>query len=149
MKILVLLDGSMWSQKAALHAMEIAQKKKAEVVLMSVLDIHEAKTMAFNFCSQSGMCDRIKSYEDQIWRDMRRNINEEIAQVLFHYSAQNVACTSKILEGSAAAEIVREAESGGYSLVVMGAHGRNAKDRLGTLSSEVAGKINAPILIVH
>lgn len=139
----------MWSQKAALHALEIAKKKKADVVLMSVLDIHDAKALAFNFCSQSGICDRIKSYEDQIWRDMRRNINEEMSQVLFHYSEEEVACSSKIVEGTAAAEIVKEAETGGYSLVVMGAHGRNAKDRLGMLSSDLAGKTTAPILIVH
>ena len=47
MKILVLIDGSKWSQKAALHAIEVAKRKNAEVVLFSVLDIGEAKAMAF------------------------------------------------------------------------------------------------------
>ncbi|HNQ33226.1 MAG TPA: universal stress protein, partial [Methanoculleus sp.] len=60
MKILVLIDGSKWSQKAALHAIEVAKQKNGEVVLFSVLDIKEAKAMAFNFCTQSGICDRLQ-----------------------------------------------------------------------------------------
>jgi len=39
MKILVLIDGSKWSQKAALHAIEVAKQKNGEVVLFSVLAI--------------------------------------------------------------------------------------------------------------
>lgn len=68
MKILVLLDGSMWSHKGALYALRIAREKKAEIVLFSVLDKRDSKSMAFNFCNQSNMCNRITNYESQIWR---------------------------------------------------------------------------------
>jgi hypothetical protein len=88
MKILVLLDGSMWSHKGALYALRIAREKKAEVVLFSVLDKRDSKSMAFNFCTQSNMCSRIENYESQIWRDMRKNINDEMAQVLLFFNRE-------------------------------------------------------------
>ena len=43
MKLLILLDGSVWSFKAALTALEIARKKEAKATLFSVLDIADAK----------------------------------------------------------------------------------------------------------
>ena len=61
MKILVLLDGSTWSQKGALHAIQIAKHKSADVTFFSVLDRNEAKALAFNFCAQSDMCHLIKN----------------------------------------------------------------------------------------
>jgi nucleotide-binding universal stress UspA family protein len=149
MKILILMDGSLWSQKAALHAITIAKRKNAEVTFFSVLDIKEAKAMAFNFCTQSDMCDRIKNYEEQIWRDMKKNINTAISDILFHYNTENIACTSKIVEGVTTEEIVREANSNGYGLVVMGAYGKNTKTRVGRLFTEIAGDITVPVLIIR
>ncbi|NYT04996.1 MAG: universal stress protein [Methanomicrobiales archaeon] len=149
MKILVLLDGSKWSQKAAMHAITIAKRKKAQVMFFSVLDIREAKAMAFNFCAQSDLCDRIKNYEEQIWRDMKKSINDEIADILYYYNRENVDCLSKVVEGNLHEEIVREVKDGGYTLIVMGAYGKNAKIRMGSLFCDISRDVTAPILIVH
>ncbi len=149
MKYLVLLDGSKWSQKAALHAISIAKKKGAEVVFFSVLDIREARAMAFNFCAQSGICDRVKDYEVQIWRDMKKNIQDELAAILYHYNKEHLTCSSKIVEGITRDEVIREANAGEYSLVVMGAYGRSGKSRISTLFEEIAGEVTPPILIVR
>ena len=114
----------MWSHKAALYALRIAREKKAEVVLFSVLDKRDSKTMAFNFCTQSNMCSRIENYEAQIWRDLRKNINDEMAQVLLFFNREGIQTESKIVEGTAAEEIIKEVQDNGYGLIVMGGYGR-------------------------
>jgi nucleotide-binding universal stress UspA family protein len=149
MKILVLLDGSMWSHKAALHAMNLAKRKGADVTFFSVLDKRTAKALAFNFCVQSDMCDRIRDHEKQIWRDMKKNINEEMAGVLHHCNSMDVSCTSRTVEGDRKDAIVEEANSGEYALIVMGAYGRDAKTELGSLCTSISREIKPPLLVVH
>jgi len=148
MKILLLIDGSMWSHKAAIHATVIAKKKKAEVVVFSVLDREEAKAVAFNFCMESGMCDRIANYEEQIWRDMKKHLQEEVHAITSHFIRQDIACTSRIVEGSPEEEIINEARDGGYSLVVMGGHGKRGRTQMGGLFEEIGGHIGIPLLVV-
>ncbi|WP_332449684.1 universal stress protein [Methanoculleus sp.] len=149
MKILVLMDGSKWSQKAALHAIELAKRKNAEVVLFSVLDIAEAKAMAFNFCTQSGICAQLKDYEGRIWEDMHKNIQDEQSSILARASGEKLRCSSKIVEGRAGDEIVREANAGTYSLVVMGAFGKSGKARISALLEEIGGAVRPPLLVVR
>ena len=149
MKILILIDGSLWSQKAAIHALPVAKRKKAEVVFFSVLDIRDAKAMAFNFCVQSDMCERIKDYEEQIWRDMRRSINDEIADIMFYYNTEDIPCSYRVVEGDTMEKIVAEANSGEYSLVVMGAHGKSSKAKVGTLVDLLPREVKPPLFIVR
>ena len=149
MKILVLIDGSKWSQKAALHAIELAKRKNAEVVLFSVLDIAEAKAMAFNFCAQSGICDQLKGYEGRIWKDMRKSTEDELTGILSRYKGEKIRCSSKIVEGHIKDEVLREANSGEYGLVVMGAFGRSGKARISTLLEQIGGAVKPPLLVVR
>jgi nucleotide-binding universal stress UspA family protein len=149
MKFLVLLDGSKWSQKAALHAIELAKRKSAEVVFFSVLDIREAKALAFNFCAQSGVCDRVKDYENQIWRDMRKSIQDELSEIRYHYNKENLTCASKIVEGYVQDEVLKEANSGDYALVVMGAYGKSGKGRFSDLLEQIGGAVEPPLLVVR
>ena len=149
MKILVLIDGSMWSHKAAMYALQFARKKGAEIVLFSVLDKRESKSMAFNFCNQSNICDRIENYESQIWRDMRRSINDEMTQMLIQLGKKGISATSKIVEGDVVGEIIREVNDGGYSLVIMGASGKHARSTLSTLFVSISNEVNIPLFIAH
>ncbi|PKL62550.1 MAG: universal stress protein [Methanomicrobiales archaeon HGW-Methanomicrobiales-2] len=149
MKVLVLIDGSKWSQKAALHAIELAKRKNAEVVLFSVLDIAEAKAMAFNFCAQSGICAQLKDYESRIWGDMRKSIEDDQNSILSRYKGEKVRCSSKIVEGSIRDEVLREANSGEYGLVVMGTFGRSGKTRISALLEQIGGAVRPPLLVVR
>jgi len=149
MKILVLLDGSMWSHKGALYALRIAREKKAEIVLFSVLDKRDSKTMAFNFCNQSNMCSRITNYESQIWRDMRKSINDEQAQLLLFFNREGIETETKVVEGTAAEEIIKEAEDDGYGLIVMGAYGRNPRSGANTLFSHLITRLRVPIFLAR
>ncbi|MHC1626157.1 MAG: universal stress protein [Methanoculleaceae archaeon] len=149
MKILVLMDGSMWSHKAALYAAAIARKKKAEVVVFSVLDREDAKSISFKFCMESGLCDRITQYEEQIWRDMRRHLRDDVQSVTSHLLREGISCSSRIVEGDTEEEIIAEATKGGYSLVVMAAYGKNGSGKMGNLLTKIGGRIDIPLLVVR
>ncbi|QDA32120.1 universal stress protein [Thermococcus indicus] len=149
MRILVLVDGSKWSQKAALHAIAIAKKKRGKVILFSVLDRREARAMAFNLGMFSENLSEVERFEEEIWNDMKRSIKHLMTNLLELCQEEGVNCSFRIVEGSAKEKILEEANSGGYSLVVMGAYGRSGKTRIGSLLEEVVGLIGPPVMVVR
>lgn len=149
MRILVLIDGSKWSQKAALHALAIAKRKDGKVILFSVLDRREARAMAFNMGLVSENLGDIQKFEETIWRDMKRSIKDIMSNLLEFCHQEGVNCSFRIVEGSAREKILEEANSGRYSLVVMGAYGRSGKTRIGSLLEDVVGLIEPPVMVVR
>jgi len=148
MKILVLVDGSKWSQKAALHAFAIAKGKNAKVVLFSVLDRREARAIAFHASVRSGSLEEIRRFEETLWEENKRGIKDLLTTLLELGQREGVNCAFKIVEGPAKDRILEEANSG-YSLVVMGAYGKSGKTRIGSLLEEVVGHIEPPVMIVR
>ena len=149
MRILVLIDGSKWSQKAALHAIAIAKRRNGKVILFSVLDRREAKAMAFNMGLISENLEDIQRFEETIWRDMKKSIRDIMSNLLEFCQEQGVNCSFRIVEGSAKDKILEEANSGSYSLIVMGAYGRSGKTRIGSLLEEVVGLMEPPVMVVR
>ncbi|MBN1431387.1 MAG: universal stress protein [Methanomicrobiaceae archaeon] len=149
MKILVLLDGSKWSYKAAINAIEIAKKKDAEITIFSVIDKDETRAAAFYLCRQSNMCDLVNEHEDKIYRDLKKSIGEDLNELTLNMNRMNLEGRSKIVEGRRDEEILKEFESGDYSLVVMGAFGKRSNIRVGTLFNGISTAINVPILIIR
>lgn len=82
MRILVLVDGSKWSQKAALHAFSVAKKKGAKVVLFSVLDRKEAQAIAVSLAMRSGDVEKLKKFEETAWKEMKKGIHDVISALL-------------------------------------------------------------------
>jgi len=149
MKILVLLDGSKWSYKAAINAIEIAQKKDAEITIFSVIDRAETRSAAFYFCQQSNRCDLVNEHEDKIYMDLKKSISEELNELTLNMNRMNLNGSSKIVEGKRDEEILKEFNSGDYTLVVMGAFGKRSNIRVGTLFNEISTTIQVPILILR
>lgn len=148
-KILVLIDGSKWSQKAALHAIAIAKRKRGKVILFSVLDRREARAMAFNLSMLSEKLEHIEQFEEEIWKEMKKGIRNIMTSLMELCHEEGVNCSFRIVEGSAKDKILEEANSGNYTLVVMGAYGRSGKTRIGSLLEEVVGMIGVPTMIVR
>ncbi|HNQ33943.1 MAG TPA: metal ABC transporter permease, partial [Methanoculleus sp.] len=69
--------------------------------------------------------------------------------ILSRSREENIRCSSKIVEGRVREEVVNEANSGGYGLVVMGAFGKSGKARIGALIEDIGGVIRPPLLIVR
>jgi nucleotide-binding universal stress UspA family protein len=148
MTILVLVDGSGWSFKAAMMAMDIARRNGDDITLFSVLDRGEARAMAYNICSRSGVCTLLPQQEDTVWREMHRGMREELQNLLLVLTREGVSCTIQMREGDLKEEVVREAESGAYSLIVMGSYGRMGRSHQGSLPSRIGGAVSPPVLIV-
>ncbi|WP_010479258.1 universal stress protein [Thermococcus zilligii] len=149
MRILVLVDGSKWSQKAALQAFSIAKRKKAKVILYSVLDRREARAIAVQLSMRRGNIEELQKFEETVWEEMKKSIHEITTALLGVARGEGVNCSIKVREGNAKEEVLREANSGEYTLVVMGAFGKSGKTRIGSLLEEVIGKINPPVIVVR
>ncbi|WP_258083650.1 universal stress protein [Thermococcus thermotolerans] len=149
MRILVLVDGSKWSQKAALHAIAIAKRRGGKLTLFSVLDRREAKALAFNMGILSQDLKNVQKFEEEIWREMKTSIKDIMTNLLEVCHQEGVNCSIRIVEGSAKDTILEEANSGKYGLVVMGAYGRSGKTRIGSLLEEVVGSIEPPVMVVR
>ncbi|WP_297092971.1 universal stress protein [Thermococcus sp.] len=149
MRILVLVDGSKWSQKAALHAIAIAKKRGSKLTLFSVLDRREAKALAFNMGMLSQDLKNVQRFEEEIWREMKTSIRDIMTNLLELCHQEGVNCSIRIVEGPAKDTILDEANSGKYGLVVMGAYGRSGKTRIGSLLEEVVGSIEPPVMVVR
>ncbi len=149
MRILVLVDGSKWSQKAALHAIALARKEKSKIILFSVLDRKEAKAIAFSMTIRSDKLEEMERFEEQVWKEMKKSVKEIMTDMLKFCHERGVNCSIKITEGNAKEKILSEANSGKYSLVVMGAYGKSGKTRIGSLLEEVVGLIKPPTMIVR
>lgn len=149
-KILVLLDGSKWSHKAAKHAKMLAEKKgDTEIVLFSVIDREEIRSTAFYYCKQNNSCSIIKDYEEKIQRDIRHDINEEVSEILLRFNKEGIKCSSRLAVGLREEEILKEVNSDDYLYIVMGAFGKKSNVKTGTLSGMIAKDVKIPMIIIH
>lgn len=149
MRILVLVDGSKWSQKAALYAFSVAKKSKAKVTLFSVLDRKETRAIAFHLTMRSENLEEMQRFEETVWKETKKSVKEVITSLLELGQREGINCSFRIVEGQAKGKILEEANSGKYDLVVMGAYGKSGKTRLGSLLEEVVGAIEPPVMIVR
>lgn len=149
MKILVLLDGSKWSYKAAINAIEIAKRRNAELTILSVIDRAETRASAFYFCRQSNMCDLVNEHEEKIYSDLKKSISEDLNELNLNMNKIGINGNSRLVEGNREEEILKEFGSGNYSLVVMGAFGKRSNIRVGTLFNTISNEINVPLLIIR
>ena len=80
---------------------------------------------------------------------MHKSIEDDQNSLLSRYKGEKVLCSGKIVEGSVRDEVVREANSGDYGLVVMGAFGRSGKTRISALLEQIGGAVSPPLLVVR
>ncbi|WP_297421037.1 universal stress protein [Thermococcus sp.] len=149
MRILVLIDGSKWSQKAALHAFSLAKRRGAKVTLFSVLDRKEAKAIAFQLSMKSESIEALQRFEETVWKETKAAVKEVITNLLELGIKEGINCSFRIVEGTARTRILEEANSGKYGLVVMGAYGKSGKTRIGSLLEDVIGEIKSPVMVVR
>jgi nucleotide-binding universal stress UspA family protein len=136
-KILVAHDGSKASDKALLEAAAIAQKFGADLVIIAVVP---------NLCfSEIGVdCDTVTGlYRAEIQGSMKG------VKALLH--DKSITAETIILEGKPADMIVDYSKSKNISLIVVGASGKQASERviLGSVSSKVVANAPCSVLVVR
>jgi nucleotide-binding universal stress UspA family protein len=143
-KVLVPIDGSQGSLKAARVAAEIARRFDSQVTLLHV----EQLTAAILATSSTpGMVGPDAATERALEEAGHRALRK--ARECMGLPDERVQ--GEVLPGHPAETICRAAEEGGYDLIVMGSRGLSEVRAffLGSVSDRVAHHVRCPMLIVR
>ena len=151
-KILVAIDGSENSMKAAVYAIDIAKKDNSQLIALTVLDISTPRRVSSSFITAPtyGLKElEEKRKEAQQWLDKF----EKLAAKENNTNNNNIQFKSEIIEdpisrvGSA---IVDYAERENVDLIVIGTRGRTGfkKMLLGSVASDVVTYAHCLVLVV-
>jgi len=140
-KILVAVDFSEPSVAAAQHALELATKFDAQVLLLHVL--HDpAEAPGFYSSKKAG-------------RKVLKNMEQAAAEMLDEFVAEHLKkwkkLEARVIPGLPAEEVVRVAEAEKVDLVVVGTRGHAGVKRLllGSVADKVIRACRCPVLSVH
>ena len=139
-KILVPTDFSPSSEPALEFAVELARHTSASITLAYVYN-----PTAYEIPEGMPISETVRV--DGVIDEFRRLLSEAKLQA---ERAGAARVDTLLLQGAAYAEIVRAAEQHGYSLIVMGTHGRTgfAHMLLGSVAEKVVRKASCPVLTV-
>lgn len=137
-KILVPTDGSEPSMRAAEFAIKLAKKFNAEIITVYVIDrlimeevskVHEKQEL-----------------EDEIKRKAERSLNYVVKSA----EIEGLKASPILLEGQPYDQIIRQAETSGVDIIVMGTTGRRGMERIliGSVAERVIEYAPCPVLVV-
>jgi nucleotide-binding universal stress UspA family protein len=142
-KILVPLDGSDLAEKVLPHAVALAKDSRAEVTLLTVVQLSLGFTAAKLEAIPEAAAERktalraeALTYLEKIQRDLKE---------------QGVRARPVALDGDVAAQIIAYAEQEGCDLVAMATHGRSGIDRfvMGSIAEKVVRHTTKPVLLIR
>lgn len=151
-KVLVAIDGSAASMRAADFAISIAVKSEAELTLLYVFysQLAYAYTSYLSKVEDSHSIDAIlRSAEDQAnqWFDMIKNKLKNA-----HANNQNIKIKSDVIitSTSISRAIIDYAEHNMINLIVVGTKGRSAFRRVlrGSVTSDILKYSRCPVLVI-
>ncbi len=138
-RIMVAVDGSDASWKAAHHAIALAGLAGAELVAVAVID---AKTIS-----------RLSIYADESLARQRADVGKMIDHIIAEAErdAPDVNVTGRVEEGSPKERLIQIAEELKADLLVCGAHGWTAIESflLGSVSDHLVRHAPCPVLVVR
>ena len=143
-KILVPVDGSEISLKAAAQAVELAEKFGSEVTFLTVVHIdlpyYETATVPQNFIKM----------QDEIEAAASREAGKLLDALIKGYSSTGVAMNKKVLFGIVDMEIVDFAEDEKYDLILMGRRGFSPAKRffVGSTTKKVLAAAPCSVMVV-
>ena len=138
--ILVPVDFSAGSKKAAVEALSLAECFRARLVFFHVIDLYAY------FAS---------TYGDDVYEMMpavsEKDLEPEWHSFLGALALENVSWVKRTEEGSPAKTIVKRAEAENADLIVIGTHGRTALNFtfLGSVTAKVARGARCPVLAIR
>lgn len=147
-KILVAIDGSEKSMKAAEYAIDIAinQKTNVQLIAVTVIELLKLNLSTFVAAPTFGLED-LEGKRKQA-KEWLRNIEKSIQQ-----KGKNIEFKSYILEDPTlrvSSLIINHAESENVNLIVVGNRGRKGFKRmlLGSVASDIVTYAHCPVLVV-
>jgi nucleotide-binding universal stress UspA family protein len=148
-KILIAVDGSNASMHAADYGISLAEKYKAQLSVMNVLDVYTLKQT-----SSSVIVGVIvaPTYGLKEVVEVMRQVQKWVDKIKKKAEEKNIQSKAEILElkKSVVATIVNYAESEKIDLIVVGTKGRSGlrKLLLGSVAEGVVTYAHCPVLVV-
>lgn len=138
-KILVATDFSEGSEEALLQALELGKQTGATLEIVHVLEFGDSGQLPYGLINFAGDPGAIAA-----------TVDRELAIRAERANAAGVRCYTRMLEGNADQEIVREAREAHADLIVVGTHGRRglAHALLGSVAERVVRHASCPVLSV-
>ncbi|KAF5062253.1 TRAP-T-associated universal stress protein TeaD [anaerobic digester metagenome] len=145
-KILLPTDGSKFAEKAAEHAIWIASKSNAEIIVLNVIE-----TSSLVGLPAEDLIVRIKEMLKEEGRRSLERISEMVTEEEKEHNIEDIKITLKTEEGSPSDAILKTVEKEDVDLVVMGTSGKHGLDRflLGSVTEKVVRSAKCPVLAVH
>jgi len=138
-RILIPIDGSQLSLKAAKQGVYIASKLESKVVFLYVIDVRTIQTSSLAGMDQGVLKTNLRNVAERYLNEAAKLAGEE-----------NIAFHNQIREGLPAEDILKEIEEEKIDLVIMGSKGMSGAHRviIGSTAEEVVRWSTCPVLIV-
>lgn len=147
-KILVAIDGSPPSIKAAELAITIAEKqgdRQSEFIALTVLDVSNPRGFLSSFIAAP--IYGLKELEQE-----RNEAKKWMKKLRQKVEGSNLSFRAEIVEGvtTAAEAIIEYAESNSIDLIVVGSRGRSgfSKVLLGSVAAKIVTYAHCPVLVI-
>lgn len=141
-KILVPVDGSPTAQKAAIVAVEMAEKFNCEITFFSVAaDIYTPQT--------EGELGLMRSF-DAVDRELLEQTKKILDDTVDSLGMTNIQYEKRYAKGAASEQILKIADLEHYDLIVMGRRGLSKINRffVGSVTQRVLSEAPCSVLIV-
>ena len=151
-KILLPTDGSKNSKRASKHALWIADKSDADIVIMYVVEPHYPELFAAEL-PISTLPSPDERYYKEISEEGKKiieNFKNELEDVQCKGICKNTNLKTIMVEGKPSNEIVNVLDKENIDLVVMGASGRHGLDRfvIGSVAERVVRNARKPVMVI-
>lgn len=147
-KVLLPTDGSETAEKAIEFAAKLFGNTSCKVTLLSVVE----EPVYSAFWSDGLIAPEVlMPPPEELREELDKRAEEMLAESAKPLRDAGLTVTPMIRFGNSAAEILQEAEDGGYDMILMGSHGRGALGGflLGSVSNRVTHHAKCPVLIVR
>ena len=150
-KILLPTDGSENSKRANKHALWIADKSNANIIIMYVTEPY------FPELATGLPLSTLPTPDERFYEEIREeghqiidNFKQELEDVQCKGICKNTNLKSIITEGKPSTEIVNILNKENIDLVVMGASGRHGLDRfvIGSVTERVVRNAKKPVMVI-
>lgn len=148
-KILLPIDGSIYSKKAIKHAIEVADIEGSEIILLNVIEEFYTQTGVLPISNlpdpHDSHYEELENQAKMIIEKTKTDIQESCLE-----KCGNITITSMISIGKPYLEILKIIDKLDVDMVVMGASGKHGLDRviLGSVTERVTRESEKPVLII-
>jgi nucleotide-binding universal stress UspA family protein len=150
-RVLVPLDGTELAETILPHAVEVAKKFDATLVLLRALTAIEELARETAVAQPMAAAPIGVDLTQGIIEDERESARRYLAEVGNRLQAQGVRVEALMQEGDPALVLPAAVQSQRIDLVAMATHGRTSLGRLvfGSVSESVLHDVQVPVLLLH